>query len=292
MPQVDTVAPGKRAGKQPQIVRPVLRIQPKKGWLGINFKELWEHRELLYFLTWREVMVRYKQTVLGVAWAILQPLFTMLIFTIFFGRLAKIPSDGIPYPVFALAGLVPWTFFANGLTLSSASLVNSAGLVSKVYFPRLMVPMAAVFCGLVDMAFSLVLLLGLIFWYHIPLGWNALYAPAFIALATVACLGVGLFAAALNVKYRDVRHTIPFLVQFWLFATPIAYPSSLLHGKWQAIYGLNPMVGVVEGFRWALLGAKTHPGPQLIFSCAAAMVMMLVGALYFRRTEREFADVI
>lgn len=271
---------------------PSIVIEPGKGWAGLKLRELWEYRELLYFLAWREIKVRYKQTAIGAAWAVIQPLFTMLVFSLFFGRLAKIPSDGIPYPVFSLAGLVPWTFFANGLTQCSNSLIGNANLVSKVYFPRLCVPIAAVLSGVLDLAIAMVMLLVLVLSFGIVPGTNVVWLPAFVLLAMVTSLGTGLWLAALNVEYRDVRYVVPFLTQFWMFATPLAYPSSLLSEPWRTLYALNPMVGVVEGFRWGLLGVSNAPGPMVAVSSAAALILLLTGALYFRRMERTFADII
>ena len=271
---------------------PVTVVEPSRGWAALRLDELWEYRELLYFLTWREVKVRYKQTALGAAWAIIQPLFTMLIFSLFFGRLAKVPSDNIPYPLFCLAGLVPWTFFANGLSQSSISVVTSSNLISKVYFPRLTIPFSAVLSGAVDFIISFILLIGAMAFYGQVPPARCIYLPLFFLLAFVTALGVGLWLSALNVKYRDVRYTIPFLTQFWMFATPIAYPSSLLHEPWRTIYGLNPMVGVVEGFRWALVGADTAPGPMIFASSCAAVLILCGGAYYFQRMEQTFADVV
>jgi lipopolysaccharide transport system permease protein len=270
----------------------VIRIAPSKGWVPLRLNELWEYRELLYFLTWRDIKVRYKQTALGAAWAIIQPVFTMVIFSLFFGRLAKMPSDGVPYPLFSMAGLVPWTFFLYGLTQSSNSLVGSQNLIKKVYFPRLVIPISSLCSGLVDFAIAFAILFVMMFYYGITPGWNIFWIPAFILLTVVTSLGVGLWLSALNVEYRDVRFTIPFLTQFWMFATPIAYPSSLLNEPWRTVYGLNPMVGVVEGFRWALLGTQTQPGPIIIASVGAALFLMVSGAFYFRRMERTFADVV
>ena len=270
----------------------VIIIEPSRGWVSLKLAELWEYRELLYFLTWREVKVRYKQTALGAAWAIIQPLFTMLVFSLFFGRLAKIPSDGIPYPLFSLAGLIPWTFFANGLAQSSNSLVTSSNLISKVYFPRLTIPLSAVLSGAVDFAVSFLLLLGMMAFYGRTPDARILTLPLFFLLAFITALGVGLWLSALNVEYRDIRYTVPFLTQFWMFATPIAYPSSLLHEPWRTVYGLNPMVGVVEGFRWALLGSRTAPGPMIAVSTVAAALILIGGAYYFRRMEKNFADVV
>jgi len=274
-------------------VRPnTLRIQPTRGWVALRLGEVVAYRELLYFLVWRDLKVRYRQTILGVAWAVLQPLLTMLVFTLFFGRLARVPSDGVPYSLFAYAGLVPWTFFATGLAMASNSLVASAHLITKVYFPRLTIPLATVLASLVDFALTFPLLFGLM-WYHgVAPTMNVLWLPAFVALAFVTAFGVGLWLSALNVEFRDVRHAVPFLTQLWMFATPIAYPSSLLPEQWRAIYALNPMVGVVEGFRWALLGTDTRPGPMIVVSAVAAVALLIGGAFFFRRMERTFADVV
>jgi homopolymeric O-antigen transport system permease protein len=268
------------------------RIAPSKGWVSLKLNELWEYRELLYFLIWRDIKVRYKQTALGAAWAIIQPFFTMVVFSLFFGRLAKMPSDSIPYPIFSFAALVPWTFFANGLTQSSNSLVGSANLITKVYFPRLTIPIASVLSGIVDFALAFVVLLGMMLYYGIMPTLNVLWLPLFLLLALIASLGVGLWLSALNVEYRDVRYVVPFITQFWLFVTPIAYPSSLLSEPWRTLYGVNPMVGVVEGFRWALLGTKTAPGLIIAVSSTAALVILLTGAFYFRRMEKTFADIV
>ena len=271
---------------------PVTHIVPTSGWVSLRLGELAEYRELLYFLVWRDVVVRYKQTVLGAAWALIQPLFTMVVFSLFFGRLAGVPSDGVPYPIFTLTALVPWTFFATGMSLASNSLVGSANLITKVYFPRLTIPLATVLSGLVDFALAFALLVVMMLFYGIVPDLRVLWLPLFVALALVTALGVGLWLSALNVQFRDVRYVVPFLTQLWLFATPIAYPSSLLHGWWRTVYGLNPMVGVVEGFRWALLGVGRGPDATLAASVAAAVVLLVSGAFYFRRMERSFADVV
>ena len=270
----------------------VIIVKPSKGWISLKLKELWEYRELLYFLTWRDIKVRYKQTVLGAAWAIIQPFFTMVVFSLFFGKLARMPSDGIPYPIFAYAALVPWTFFANGLNQSSNSLVGSANLIKKVYFPRLVVPISSVISGLLDFVLAFIVLLGMMLFYDIYPTMNILWLPFLILLTFVSALGVGLWLSALNVHFRDVRYTVPFLTQFWLFASPIAYPSSLLSEPWRTLYGINPMVGVVEGFRWALLGTDTAPGPIIILSSIVALALLVGGAFYFRRMEKTFADVV
>jgi len=270
----------------------VQRLAPSRGFRAIKLGEVLERRELVYFLTWRDVKVRYKQTLLGAAWAILQPLLGMVVFSVFFGRLAKMPSDGVPYPIFVFSALVPWTFFANALTQSANSLVSNAALLKKVYLPRLAVPIASVLSGVLDFFLALAVLLGMMAYYGIALTMNILVFPLFLTIALVTALGAGLWLAALNVQFRDVRHAVPFLVQFWLFATPIAYPSSLLEGMARTLFGLNPMVGVVEGFRWALLGAGNPPGAMLATSAAIAVLMLVTGAMYFSRMERTFADVV
>ena len=271
---------------------PVLFIRPSRGWISLNLHDLWEYRELLYFLTWRDIKVRYKQTVLGAAWAIIQPFFTMVVFSLFFGKLAKMPSDNIPYPIFSYTALVPWTFFANGLSQSSTSLVASANLIKKVYFPRLVVPISSVISGAVDFVLAFVVLLGMMLYFGIVPTWNIVWLPLLLLLALVTSLGVGLWLTAMNVQFRDVRYAIPFLVQAWMFATPIAYPSSLLDEPWRTLYGINPMAGVVEGFRWALLGTETAPGPIVIVSALVAVGLLISGAFYFRRMEKTFADVV
>lgn len=271
---------------------PIIRIEPSKGWVSLKLNELWEYRELLYFLVWRDVKVRYKQTALGAAWAIIQPFCTMVVFSLFFGKLAKMPSDGVPYPIFTFAALVPWTFFANGLSQASNSLVGSANLITKVYFPRLAIPIAAVLAGIIDFVLAFIILIGMMLYYGIVPTINIFWMPLLLALVFVTSLGVSLWFSALNVQFRDVRYIIPFLVQFWLFATPIAYPGSLLSEPWRTLYGLNPMVGAVEGFRWALLGAKTAPGPMVIVSSMVAFLVLVTGALYFRRMEKTFADIV
>lgn len=269
-----------------------LRIQPSHGWVSLQLRELWEYRELLYFLIWRDIKVRYKQTALGAGWAIIQPLFTMLVFSLFFGRLAKVPSDGIPYPLFSYTALVPWTFFSQGLSQSSDSLVGSSNLIKKIYFPRLAIPIGSVCAGMVDFALAFFVLLILCASYHVYPTVHVLYLPAFVLLALITALGVGLWLSAFNVKYRDVKYVVPFFTQVWMFATPIAYPSSLLSGKWRIVYGLNPMAGVVEAFRWALLGTKTAPGAMILISFIAALAILIGGAYYFRRMEKTFADVV
>jgi lipopolysaccharide transport system permease protein len=269
-----------------------LRIAPSRGWVPLKLSELWEYRELLYFLVWRDVKVRYKQTALGASWAIIQPFFTMVVFSLFFGHLGKIPSDGLPYPIFAFAALVPWTFFANGLSQSSNSLVGSSNLITKVYFPRLIIPLGSVFSGIIDFIIAFAVLLGMMLFYGLWPTLNILWLPLFLLLALITSLGVGLWLSALNVEYRDVRHVVPFITQFWLLATPIGYPSSMLPEPWRTLYGLNPMAGVVEGFRWALFGTSSAPGPIIAVSAGAAVLILVTGAFYFRRMEKTFADIV
>ncbi len=268
------------------------KVQPTRGIGTLGLSELWEYRGLVYFLTWRDVKVRYKQTLLGFAWAILQPTLTMVVFSLFFGKLAKIPSDGLPYPLFSYAALVPWTFFANGLTMSSNSLVGSANLIRKVFFPRLAIPLAAVTAGAVDFVIAFVVLLGMMLFYGQMPTAAVITLPALFVLCYVTALGAGLWLSALNVRYRDVRFAVPFLVQLWLFASPVAYPSSLLDEPWRTVYSLNPMVGVIDGFRWALLGTGTAPGVSILVSSAASLVLLVTGFVFFRRTERVFADYV
>ena len=267
-------------------------IQPPAGWVPVNLHEVWEYRELLYFLTWRDIKVRYKQTMIGAAWAIIQPFFMMVVFSLFFGHLAKIPSDGIPYPIFVYCALLPWQLFAHALGESSNSLVANERLITKVYFPRLVIPIAAVCGGLVDFAISFVVLLGLMAYYGVVPGVAIVTLPLFVVLAVLTALAVGLWLSALNVQYRDVRYTLGFLTQFWLFATPVAYPSSLVPEPWRPLYGLNPMAGVVEGFRWALLGKTESPGILLGVSTAVVLLVLIGGLHYFTRMEEAFADLV
>ena len=269
-----------------------IHIEPAKGWVSLRLGDLWDYRELLYFLMWRDIKVRYKQTALGAAWAIIQPFFTMVVFSIFFGKLAKVPSDGIPYSIFSYTALVPWTFFANGLTQSSGSLVASANLIKKIYFPRLAIPISSVLSGVVDFTLAFLVLVVMMFYYGLFPSLAIMWLPLFLLLALVTSLGVGLWLTALNVQYRDVRYIVPFLTQFWMFATPIAYSSRLLNEPWRTIYGLNPMVGVSDGFRWALLGTGQAPGPIIYASSISAIVILITGAYYFRRMEKTFADVV
>ncbi len=270
----------------------VVRIRPPTGWAPLDLREFVGAHELLYFLILRNLKLRYKQTVLGAAWAVLQPLLAMAVFTVVFGRLARLGSDGLPYPVFALAALVPWTYFANALTQAGNSLVDQHQLLTKVYFPRLLLPLAAVLAGLVDLAISFVLLLLVLAWYGIMPSPRLLAAPALALLAALCALAPGIWLAALNVRYRDVRHVIPFLVQIWLFATPVAYSSTLVPERWRALYGLNPMVGVVDGFRWMIAPTSHGPGVRLVLGTAAVAVVLTAGLYFFRRMERTFADVV
>ncbi len=270
----------------------VVVIRPSHGWVPLKLRDLWEYRELLYFLVWRDIKVRYKQTVIGGAWAILQPFLTMVVFSIFFGRLAGVPSDGIPYPLFTYAALLPWQLFAHAVTESGNSLVANRNLITKVYFPRVIVPVAAVLAGLVDFAIAFVVLLGMMLYYHIVPTAAIFLLPVFLLLAVATALAVGLWFSALNVQYRDVRYMLPFLTQFWMFATPIAYPSSIVPEPWRALYGLNPLAGVVEGFRWALLGQTGAVGPLILVSAGIVLVLLVSGLFYFRRMERTFADTV
>ena len=266
-------------------------IRPSTGWVSLRLRDLWEYRDLIFFLAWRDISVRYKQTALGASWAIIQPFFSMVIFSIFFGGLAQIASDGVPYPVFSYAALLPWTFFANALTQSSNSLVGNANLLSKVYFPRLVIPIASILGGVVDFGIAFLVLIVLMLVYGIIPTVAIVFLPLFLLLALTTALGVGLWLSALNVEYRDIRYAVPFLVQVLLFASPVVYSSTLLDEPWRTLYGINPMVGVIEGFRWALLGT-TPPGPMLFISVLAAIAFLVSGAMYFRRMEKSFADVV
>lgn len=272
--------------------RSKVRIQPSTGWSSLKLREAWDFRELMLFLVWRDIKVRYKQTVLGAAWAILQPFLTMVVFSLFFGRLAGIPSEGVPYPIFSYAALVPWAFFANGSNQAANSMVGSANLIKKVYFPRLIVPVAAVTAGLIDFALAFLVLLGMMVFYGIYPTARVVWLPLFLLLAIVTTLGVGLWLSAMNVQFRDIRYAVPFLVQLWLFVTPVAYPSSLLSEPWRTLYGLNPMAGVVEGFRWSLLGTEAGSLPMVLLSSLVSVCLLVSGTYYFKRMERTFADVV
>lgn len=274
--------------KQLQIVV----VERSKGWLRLDLRPVWDYRELLYFLVWRDIKVRYKQTAIGAAWAVCQPLLTMMIFAVIFGRFAKIPSDNVPYPIFAFAGLLPWTYFSQSISRSGASLVTDANLLRKIYFPRLVIPAAAVVAPLVDFVLSFLILLVMMAWYRVTPNWVVATLPLFLILAVCAALGVSLWLSALNVKYRDVGHAIPFLVQFWMYASPIVYPLSLIPKRWQVVYSLNPMVGVVEGFRWGLLGKSSLEFGAILIGTAVALVLLLSGLVFFKRMERSFADIV
>lgn len=286
------IEPGFAAGEPRSPSTPILRIAPSKGWRSLGLEEVWEYRELLWFLVWRDLSVRYKQTVLGVVWAIIQPFFAMVVFTLFFGRLANMPSDGIPYPIFTYTALLPWTFFANGLNQAANSLVRDANLLTKVYFPRLVIPISAVLGGVIDFGLGFIVLLGLMMYFRTWPTASVIWLPFLLLLALGTALGVGLWLSALNVQFRDIRHVVPFLIQIWFFATPVVYSSTLLPNAWRAAYGINPMAGVIEGFRWALLGTQTRPGPIVIVSALTVLVLLASGAWYFRRMERTFADII
>lgn len=279
---------------------PVTIIKPSRGWVSLRLDEVWQFRELFYFFIWRDIKVRYKQTVLGAAWAIIVPFMNMVVFSLFFGHLADMPSDDIPYPLWNFAALVPWQFFTNGVNNSANSLVTNANMIKKIFFPRLVLPTAAAVSGIVDFILAFLVLLLMVLGYHVfniagfsvSLTLNVLWLPLFLLLAVTTSLGVGLWLSAMNVQFRDVRHVVPFLVQFWLFATPIAYPSSLIPEAWRVVYGLNPMAGVVEGFRWTLLNTPAPPGAMLAVSAVTSLVLLTSGAYYFRRMEKTFADVV
>jgi lipopolysaccharide transport system permease protein len=271
---------------------PVLRIDARCGWLALDLGELWAYRELLYFFVWRDIKVRYKQTVIGAAWAILQPVMTMLVFSLFFGKLAKIPSQGLPYPVFYYCALLPWTYFATAMQAATNVVVEQQRVITKVYFPRVILPISSVLSGLLDFMISFVVLICMMFYYRIVPTKAVMWLPAFTLLAVLTALGVGLWLSALNALYRDVRYVLPFLVQFWMFASPVAYPSSLVPAKWRALYGLNPMAGVIEGFRWALTGNGQPPGVLMAASSMAVGLLVLGGLIYYHAVESKIADVV
>ncbi len=271
---------------------PTVVIKPDRGLFDLELKALWEYRELLYFLVWRDVKIRYKQTLIGAGWAILQPVMTMVVFTVVFGKFAKISSDGLPYPIFAYAALLPWNLFSHSLTRGGASVVGNAGLVSKIYFPRLILPLSGVLSPMIDFAISFMILAVMMIWYGILPGWGVFTLPLFLLLATLTALAVGLWLAALNVRYRDVGHAIPFLAQLWLFASPVAYPVSVVPEAWRWLYSLNPMAGVIEGFRWALLGRQSPDLTVIAISSLTVIALLLAGIVYFRYTERTFADIV
>lgn len=276
-------------GKNP---KSKLIIEPKPGWAALDLRALWQYRELFYFLTWRDIKVRYKQTVIGAGWAVLQPFLTMIVFSVVFGRFVGVSSEGVPYPVFSFSGLLPWTLFAVALSHSGTSLVSNSQLVSKVYFPRLILPMAAVLPATVDFAIAFMVLLGMMAWYGIVPSASIVLLPVFVLLALVTALGAGIWMTALDVRYRDIRYLIPFITQFWLFVTPVAYPSSYVPEQWRWLYALNPMVGVIEGFRWALLGQAFESNGMIYISAVVSIILLVSGLYYFRNTERHFADLM
>lgn len=271
---------------------PIIYLKPATGWLPFDFKELWRYRELVYFLTWRDIKVRYKQAILGIAWAVLQPLLTMLIFTVIFGVLLKTPSQGLPYPLFALSALLPWQLFATALQRSSVSLVGNANLITKIYFPRLAIPLSTVYAALVDFLISFVVLLGVMAVYGYWPGWKILWLIPIVVFTFLTAFSVGLWLSALNVQYRDIQHMVPFLIQVWMYASPIVYPiETIPAGTWRALYGLNPLVGIIQGFRWALLGGSAPDATSLI-SAAMVLILLVSGLYYFRRMEKTFADIV
>src|SRR5262245_21596809 len=271
---------------------PTIEIEPSTNRVSLRLKELWDYRELLYFLVWRDVKVRYKQTAIGAAWAVIQPLLTMAIFTLVFDKFAKMPSSGLPYPIFSFAGLLPWTYFSRSLNQSILSVVNNAGLITKVYFPRLLLPIAATLAGIIDLIISFVFLLGMMIWYDITPGWAVLTVPVFVFMAMLTTLSVSFWLAAINVRYRDVGQAIPFLVQIWMFISPVAYPISVVPEKWRLPYNLNPMAGVIEGFRWGLTGNGEPPLLSILLSSVIVLTLLFGGVVYFKRTERTFADLV
>jgi len=271
---------------------PIIRIEPARGWVSLKLGEIWPYRELLYFLVWRDVKVRYKQTAIGAAWAIIQPLLTMVIFTLVFDKFAKVPSNGLPYPIFSFAALLPWTYFSKALNQSILSVVSNANLITKVYFPRLLLPTASVLAGMVDFAISFLFFVILMVWYGIIPSSAVLFLPGFTLLAMLTALAVSLWLAVINVRYRDVGQAIPFVVQLWMFASPVAYPVSLVPEKWRLLYGLNPMAGVIEGFRWALLGKETPDFGVVAISAVMVVALLIPGIIYFKYTERTFADLV
>jgi lipopolysaccharide transport system permease protein len=270
---------------------PTIRIRPPSGWSALDLQSVWEYRELVYYMVWRDIKVRYKQTVLGFSWALIQPLASLMVFSIIFGRLAQLPSEGVPYPVFTLAALLPWQLFSSGFTGAGNSVAGNAAVISKVYFPRLIIPLAAVVATLVDFAVSLLLLIALMLWYGVPFSPNILFLPLFAAISVVTALAAGLWTASLNVKYRDVRYLLPYFLQLWMFASPVVYSITLVPERYRALYGLNPLVGVIQGFRWAIFGGES-PWPLMAGSLAIAAVLLLSGLYYFRRAEEQFSDFL
>jgi lipopolysaccharide transport system permease protein len=290
LPPPATLAVASEVISEPATELPFIRIQPSKGWIQLNLRELWDYRELAYLLAWRDVTIRYKQTVFGASWAVIQPLLMMVAFSVFFGQLAQVPSNGIPYPIFSYTALLPWNYFAQSLTRSSNVLVGSTALITKVYFPRMLLPISSVLSPLFDFAIAFVVLLGMMVYYRIYPTPTMLAVPPLLALAVMASVGAGMWLSALNVDYRDFSNILPFLVQVWMFATPVAFSSTLLEEPWRTLYGLNPMTGVIEGFRWALLGQQPMFA-QMFLSALVSVVLLVTGAFYYRRTERTFADI-
>ena len=278
--------------REVQYVRPSIVIEPRRGFFDLDLKSIWEYRDLLYFLVLRDLQVRYKQTAIGVAWVILQPLLTMVVFTLIFGKFAKIPSDGLPYPIFAYSALLPWHLFSSSLSRGGGSVVGNSSLISKIYFPRLILPISGVLSPIVDFAIAFVILIGMMIWFGSIPSWGVLTLPLFILLAMLTALAVGLWLSALNVRYRDVGHAIPFLIQLWMFASPVVYPVNMIPEKWRLFYSLNPMAGVIEGFRWALLGKASPDFSVIAISALMVLTLLALGLLYFRNTERTFADVV
>jgi lipopolysaccharide transport system permease protein len=279
-------------GNQPSAKVPALEIGPPRGWFGLELHELWQYRELLYFFVWRDIKIRYKQTAVGAAWAVFQPLMTMAVFSLFFGKLAKIPSNGLPYPIFYFSALLPWTYFSSALQSATNVIVEQQRVITKVYFPRLVLPLSAVVGGLVDFSIGFLVFVAMMIYYHIVPGLTILFFPLFLLMAVLTALGVGLFLSALNAIYRDVRYVIPFLVQFWMFASPVAYPSNLVPQSWRWLYELNPMAGVIDGFRWSLTGQGRPPGVLMAVSAGAVLLLVAAGVVYFQKMEGTIADVV
>ena len=292
--EMETAArpPSRRAPRAGETTPYEVLLEPPSGWLSLRLRELWEFRELLFFLAWRDIKVRYKQTVLGAAWAIIGPVTSMVLFSVIFGKFARLPSEGIPYPIFSYAALLPWQLFSRGLGEASASVVANQNMISKIYFPRLFLPASSLLSGMVDFGVAFFVLLGLLAYYQIPLTWRALLLPAFILLALLTAMAVSMWISALNVRYRDFRYVLGFLVQIWLYATPVAYSRTLIPSRWQLVYSLNPMTGVVDGFRWALLGGSLEMGTLFFISLAVVAVLFLGGLIYFQRMEQTFADMV
>jgi lipopolysaccharide transport system permease protein len=297
---IQTTVPSVTAVEDPSFQRsphllpaePLIVIEPSTSRLTVNFKELWAYRELFYFLVWRDIKVRYKQTMLGVAWVVAQPLFTTVVFTLFFGILAHVPSEGIPYPVFAFAGLLPWTFFSTAVTQSGNSLIGNSNLITKVYFPRIIIPAAAIGGGLVDFAISFIVLIGLMLYYEVALSWGLLLLPFLVLLVTLFAFALGTWLSALNVKYRDVRHLLPFLLQMWMFASPVIYPPTFVPQRWRWLIILNPLTGIIDGFRAAIFPQKQFNWPELGVSCAITLLFLVYASYTFKRMEKNFADIV